>query len=144
MHSTKNNLSSSSIVIILQSVQRLWLWFFQQTIGIIRYKISQLKVEKNNFMLSYMLISTYLRPIIQQQRPEIWVCWWTHCRPNLLLATLLGTGITLDAKSWNHGSRLSSRSLPLSSGLYLGQVHTCSRKELTRAYWNIAKLGASH
>jgi hypothetical protein len=48
---TKKTFSSSSIVIILQSMWSLWLKFFLQTINIVRYKILQLEVEKHHFIL---------------------------------------------------------------------------------------------
>jgi short subunit fatty acids transporter len=50
---TKITFSSPSIVIILQSVQSLWLEFFLQTTGI--YKILQLEVEKCNFIFIFIL-----------------------------------------------------------------------------------------
>jgi hypothetical protein len=43
------------VFIILQSVQPLWLRFFLQTIRIIRNKILQLEVEKNIFILIFIL-----------------------------------------------------------------------------------------
>jgi short subunit fatty acids transporter len=50
---TKITFSSPSIVIILQSVQSLWLEFFLQTTGI--YKILRLEVEKCNFIFIFIL-----------------------------------------------------------------------------------------
>jgi hypothetical protein len=47
---TKKTFSSSSIVIILQSMRSLWERFFLQTISILRYKILQLEVEKHHFI----------------------------------------------------------------------------------------------
>jgi hypothetical protein len=54
-------------------MQSLWLRFFLQTIGIVRYKILQLDVEKiiSFLSLSYMQISTSLRPNIHQNHPKI-------------------------------------------------------------------------
>jgi hypothetical protein len=65
--------SSLSIVIILQSVWSLWLRFFLQTIGIIRYKILRLKEKKiiSFWSLAQMSLSTYLRPNIHQNNTEI-------------------------------------------------------------------------
>jgi hypothetical protein len=62
-----------SIVIILQSMRSLWLRFFLQTICKVRYKILQLEVGKHHFILimAHMWISTYFRPNIHGNGPEI-------------------------------------------------------------------------
>jgi hypothetical protein len=51
----KKTFSSPSIVIILQSMRSLWLRFFLQTISIVRFKILLLKVEKEHFILIFIL-----------------------------------------------------------------------------------------
>jgi hypothetical protein len=48
---TKKAFSSPSIVMFLQLVRSLWLRFFLHTIGIVRYKILWLEVEKHHFIL---------------------------------------------------------------------------------------------
>jgi hypothetical protein len=51
----------------------LRLRFFLQTISIVKYKILRLEVEKHHFILiiAHMSISTYFRPNIHQNGPEI-------------------------------------------------------------------------
>jgi hypothetical protein len=81
-HSLDNNLGAPpkkhfkcpSIVTILQSMWPLWVRFFLQTIRMVKYKIFWLKIEKKitSFLsISYMQISTKLRPNIHQNSPEI-------------------------------------------------------------------------
>jgi hypothetical protein len=54
-HSTKKTFSSPSIVTILQSGWSLWLRYFLQTIGIVRYMILWLKVKKNHFIFIFVI-----------------------------------------------------------------------------------------
>jgi hypothetical protein len=86
------NFSFPSIVIIFQSMWSLSLRFFLQTISIVRYKILWLKVEKKSFhffSLAHMSISTYLRPNIHQNGPEIlgvnfYILHLSFCFKNIL------------------------------------------------------------
>jgi hypothetical protein len=48
--SPKKTFSSPSIAIILQSGRSLWLRYFLHPIGIVRYKILRLEVEKHHFI----------------------------------------------------------------------------------------------
>jgi hypothetical protein len=101
---------------------------FLQTISIIRNKISQLEVQKHHFIFIIDLhsISTYLRPNIHQNSPEILGVNNPSISKLLILLQIINNHASvLDyIKSWKHSGplQLLENSFLLFQDLHISQV----------------------